>query len=406
MTGRGWAALTLTAGLWLWSRLLGVGELLQVSLALGVLLVAASIWLRLRSRHLLVTRSLSESHIHRTDTVTIDITIRNRDAHPTAEISVSEQFPDSLGSYAVDVPALTFGEHHVAAAVQINKRGRYRLDALEAVLTDPFRIVRNRRHFSDPALLLVYPKVESLPVPNRAQPTSGGGHARRAPTSAGEDFYGVRDYRQGDDPRKIHWPSSARMDRLMVREEEVSIQDRITVLLDDRSVAHSEESFDWAADAAASVADLYFRMGFRVKLGRPGGPEISAARGSLHYARIMEALAVASLSPATEDKLLALARRAGADVLVMVSGEMGAATAAAAARIAGRYREMVVVFPPGLASPRRFAGSLRSAGVRVVSPHSSESLKDAWEASMGGFGGVAARLRMDSRAPEAANPPK
>lgn len=383
MTGRGWSALALAAGLWLWSRLLGVRELLQVALALGALLIVAAIWVRLRSRNLQVTRILVESRIHRTDTLTIDVAIRNRDPHPTPDITVVEKFPDSLGSYALEVPPLSFGEHRLSAGVQINRRGRYRIDGLEVVLTDPFNIVKNRRRFSDPAILLVYPRVETLPVPDRTLRHSGGDNSRRTPSAQGEDFYGVRDYREGDDPRKIHWPTSARLGVLMVREEEVSVQDRITLLLDDRSSAHCVESFDWAADAAASVADLYFRMGFRVRLARPGGLEISGGRGSVHYARIMEELAVASLGPATEDKLLALARRSAADVLVIVSGEMGAATAAAAGGIAGRYRETVVVFPPGQTSPHRYAGPLRTAGVRVVSPHPTETLIDAWEASMG-----------------------
>lgn len=383
MTGRGWSALTLAAGLWLWSRLLGIGELLQVALALGVLLVVAAIWLRFRNRNLLVTRTLAESRIHRTDTLTIDITIRNRNAQATPGITVVEKLPDSLGSYALEVPPLSFGEHRLPVRVQINRRGRYRIDGLEVVLTDPFNIVKNRRRFSDPAILLVYPRIETLPVPDRTLRHSGGDNSRRAAAAQGEDFYGVRDYREGDDPRKIHWPTSARLGVLMVREEEVSVQDRITVLLDDRSSAHSVESFDWAADAAASVADLYFRIGFRVSLARPGGLETPGERGSLHYARIMEDLAVASLGQATEDKLLALARRGGADILVLISGEMGAATAAVAGRIAGRYREMIVVFPPGQTGSHRYAGILRAAGVRVVSPHPSESLIDAWEASMG-----------------------
>lgn len=383
MTGRGWATLTLAAALWLWSRLLGVGELLQLALALAILLGLAAIWLRFRSRNLLVTRTLPTSRIHRTDFLKIDISIRNRDAHSTPEITVVEKFPDHAGSYEVEVPPLSFGEHRFPVTVQINRRGRYRIDGLGAVLTDPFNLVRNRRRFSDPVNLLVYPKVEKLPIPDRALRYWGGDNSRSTPSSAGEDFYGVREYREGDDPRKIHWPSTARRDVLMVREEEVSIQDRITLLLDDRSTAHSAESFDWAVDAAASVADLYFRMGFRVKLARPGGMEIPADRGSIHYARIMEELAVVSLGPASEDKLLAVARRGAADVLVIISGEMGAATAAAAGRIVGRYREMVVAFPFGLESSHKYAAGLRTVGVRVVLPHSSDTLTDAWEASMG-----------------------
>lgn len=383
MTARGWSALALAGVLWLWSRLLGIGEILQVALALGVLLLAAAIWLRFRSRNLLVTRAVPESRIHRGDTVTMNVTIRNRDTHATPSITVFEKFPGSTESYELEVPPLPFGEHRLPVTVLMNRRGRYLLDGLQAILTDPFHLVRNRRKFADPATFIVYPRIETLPAPERKLSSSGGDNYRRAPASQGEDFYGVRDFRDGDDPRKIHWPTSARLGVLMVREEEVSARDRITLLLDDRSNAHSTESFDWAADAAASVADLYFRMELRVRLVRPGGTEIAAGRGSAHFERIMEDLAVATLAPANEDRLLALARRSQEDVLVIVSGEMGAATVAAAGRIAGRYREMVVVFPPGAQSAHRYAEPLRRTGVRVVAPHPAETLIDAWEASMG-----------------------
>ena len=58
------------------------------------------------------------------------------------------------------------------------------------------------------------------------------------PTSlgrTGEDFYALRPYVVGDDLRRVHWPSTARHDELMVRQDELPWQGRTTVLLDVRA---------------------------------------------------------------------------------------------------------------------------------------------------------------------------
>jgi len=45
----------------------------------------------------------------------------------------------------------------------------------------------------------------------------------------GDDFYALRPYVVGDDMRKVHWPSTARRDELMVRQDELPWQGRVTI---------------------------------------------------------------------------------------------------------------------------------------------------------------------------------
>ena len=66
---------------------------------------------------------------------------------------------------------------------------------------------------------------------------TAGGAPPNALGRHGEDFYALRPYVVGDDLRRVHWPSTARHDELMVRQDELPWQDRTTVLLDVRRAA-------------------------------------------------------------------------------------------------------------------------------------------------------------------------
>jgi uncharacterized protein (DUF58 family) len=102
----------------------------------------------------------------------------------------------------------------------------------------------------------------------------------------GADDQSTREYRTGDDLRKIHWRSSARTGALMVRQEERPWRGQSTVLLDLRASAHTSardsgmpspadprlgSSFEWAVSAAASIGSHLLLRGRELGLlGDPG----------------------------------------------------------------------------------------------------------------------------------------
>src|SRR5438046_425881 len=80
-----------------------------------------------------------------------------------------------------------------------------------------------------------------LPQTQGPDPLAGAEHPP-ALGVAGEDFYALRAYEMGDDLRRVHWPSTARVDELMIRQNEMPWQGRATVLLDTRAQAHEGDS--------------------------------------------------------------------------------------------------------------------------------------------------------------------
>lgn len=110
----------------------------------------------------------------------------------------------------------------------------------------------------------------------------------------------MREYRRGDDLRRVHWRSSARVGELMVRREEQPWQSRATLFLDNRVLAHRGQgvasSIEAAVSAAASIAVHLTRRGFAVRLVTASGEEPGNAwhlRGAdLSAGPLLESLAV------------------------------------------------------------------------------------------------------------------
>ena len=78
--------------------------------------------------------------------------------------------------------------------------------------------------------VLVYPTV--YPVPPPAPQARYHGDTQLNKIGRRGEFFGLREYRDGDDRRSIHWRSSARSNRLLVREYEEEAQQRTTILID------------------------------------------------------------------------------------------------------------------------------------------------------------------------------
>ena len=100
----------------------------------------------------------------------------------------------------------------------------------------------------------------------------------------GQDDALVREYRQGDDVRRIHWRSTARWGDLMVRREEQAWDPSASIVLDSRASAHAgrgmHNSLEWAISAAASIGIHFLDDGFGIEIYEADGPlHISGTMG-------------------------------------------------------------------------------------------------------------------------------
>jgi len=168
----------------------------------------------------------------------------------------------------------------VSYTVKSDVRGLYQVGPLMLTVADPFGLVETSRTFARSQHLLVTPRVYKLPAVRLGADRAGSGENRpRAIASAGEEDATVREYRDGDDLRRVHWRSTARRGSLMVRREEQPWQSRAALFIDARTTSHHghgpSSSLEWAVTAIASIGEDVIRRGYITTL--LGGPTTIAA---------------------------------------------------------------------------------------------------------------------------------
>lgn len=380
-------------------------DLLRVSvLLLALPLLSALVVARTRYR-LSSRRRLSSARTAAGQDTSVTLRVDNISRLPTGLMLVEDKVPYVLGSrprFVLD-RIEPRGRREVTYTVRSDVRGRYILGPLTIRLTDPFGMCELQRSFSSRDTLVVTPPVRPLPQVSLSGEWTGSGESRaRSLASAGEDDAGVREYRLGDDLRRVHWRSTARLDKVMVRREEQPWQARATVLLDSRSPAHGGEgpgsSFEWAVAAAASVGVHLVRHGYHVRLvtdtgAGVEGTDMGVDGGSSDVeGALLDALAVVTLSSNTSlrDAGAALRRGGGDGLVVAVLGGLDLEEAGVLARLRHGTTAAIAVLldaqtwnsaPRARGNAAEVRGSadlLKASGWRVLRARAGDSLAALW----------------------------
>jgi uncharacterized protein (DUF58 family) len=267
-SGRGLVVFLAGLGMWLVARLLGSPALAVVGVGLAFLPFAAAAFARWGRQHVVVTRRLSDIRVNPGTRVTVEVSVENRGLAATSFLMLEDRLPAALGRPArlvlTGIPA--HGVQRVSYTLVPQSRGRYRIGPMSVDLSDPFALTRLRLEFDDRDDLIVTPEIEDLQTAPDSPFGSNVGLSRaRNLFRTGEEFYTMRQYQQGDDLRRIHWPSVARSGDLMIRQDESSRRSSALVFVDTRmgtvGQAHSA-AFEKAISVAASIGVLMARSGF------------------------------------------------------------------------------------------------------------------------------------------------
>lgn len=271
LTRRGLSVLAAAALLWVAARLTGSSDLHMVALGLLALPALAALFIRWSRHSLRATRRLGQRRVFAGSPLRVAIEVHNTSRSPASLVMLEDRLPASLGRAARAVLGGLRGRQRqtISYTVHCGRRGRFHIGPLVASVTDPFGLAQRKHEFADVHELIVYPHVDDLRAPSPARTAGGAGDTTaRQLYRSGEEFFTMRQYEIGDDLRRIHWPSTARTGRLMIRQDEAGRRASATVFLDTRRGAYAgDEELERAVSAAASIGTLYLRSGIDLRLG-------------------------------------------------------------------------------------------------------------------------------------------
>ena len=397
-------------------------NLLRLGIFLVVLpLISYTMVARTRYR-LTCTRRLDPVRVNAGRSAQVRLRLQNVSRLPTGLMLAEDTVPYMLGGrprFVLD-RVLPQRAVEVEYGVRSQLRGRYPIGPLTVRLTDPFGLCELTRGFRSSDVLVVTPQIVHLPDVRLGGDWAGAGESRaRSVATAGEDDAATREYRLGDDLRRIHWRSTARRGELMVRREEQPWQSRAVLLLDCRGQAHHGDgpssSLEWAISAAASIGLHLARGGFTMRVVSDAGDEIATASVGVDAfdSLLLDNLAVRTASAATNIRagITELRRGGGEEMLVAVVGPLTTDDAQTLARAAHGGPSIGVALVLDTASwttlaPRAAEAAtaahestcdiLSAAGWRVVPVRAGASLAELWPSAgtsiIAKSGGAAARL--------------
>jgi uncharacterized protein (DUF58 family) len=223
---------------------------------------------------------------------------------------------------------------------------------LRVVLRDAFGAVTVSRAHGASTRVWVYPRVHPLGAVPAGVTRSLDGRVDRV-AHGSITFDTLREYVIGDELRRVHWRTSARVGELMVRENLDTSLPRLVVLLDDRSAAYPAgsaaypaegEAFEAACEAAASLVTAAARADLPLALTLVSGATThTEGRRSADSRPHLDALAEAALTDAALDRAVTRLRlRPLGDTLIYLTGPGRPEDVAAVAEVRGVYPTMVV----------------------------------------------------------------
>ncbi|WP_326846316.1 DUF58 domain-containing protein [Streptomyces kaniharaensis] len=407
--GRSFLAAGLTAVVC--AYLLDQDALLRVGVLLAALPLAAALVLANTRYRVASGRRLSPSRAVAGQEARVHLRVDNVSRVPTGLLLLEDKVPYVLGPrprFVLD-RIEPRGHREVSYRVRSDLRGRYPLGPLQLRLSDPFGMCEVNRSFTASDVLTVVPQVQALPYMRLTGEWAGQGESHtRTLALAGDDDVILREYRPGDDLRRVHWKSTARYGELMVRREEQPQRARATVLLDTRETAHRgsgpASSFEWAVSCAASVSVHLLERGYQTRLLTDDGQSVPGpGTGGSNTADeasglILDALAVADLSDGgglsrAEEPL----RTGGEGLVVAVLGELDEAQTTRLARLRSRTGGAIAfLLDTGTWSGLRMLAPdtggdefrarvrrLREAGWTVLPVRAGDSVPDLWRAADG-----------------------
>jgi uncharacterized protein (DUF58 family) len=314
-TARGIGTVVASAALGTTGFLYGYPELVVLGAA-GLVAVLCALGYVAWRPALSVTRVVDPDRVTRGEPCTQRLIVMNTSRFRAATLIAH----DVCGRTTVPVPLLRLKSRHDTAVeypVPTDRRGVVVVGPLRVTRRDPLGLVAASRSHGGTAKVWVHPRTHPLLAVPVGVARSLDGRVDKVPHGT-ITFDTLREYVLGDELRKVHWRTSARVGELMVREDLDTSLPRIVVLVDDRRCAYRDlaedgsDDFESVCEAAASILVAAVRADLSVELlmasgERAVGTTTHRASGPADTRPMLDQLAEAD--PRAPDNVLDLATK-------------------------------------------------------------------------------------------------
>ena len=372
MTRIGWTALfggiaALVLGLtlgWTPFQLIGLGLVAVVVLGLAVVM---------RPSRLRIEREIQPPRVPKGSTAIAVLKFANR-GRGTVGVTIANQ-PFGGSMVRTVIPKLRHGERGIRTyRLPTKERGIFDVGPVEVTRRDPFELFRISHAHGGIERIWVYPRVLAFKALPAGQRRHLEGPSSDTSPQGNITFHRLREYVEGDDLRLVHWRSSARTGRLVVKHNVDTSQPYSVVMFDQRPNLYTAAAFEEAVDVAASVlvsasankAPVELRLTDGVVIG---GPRIREVTPIIDHLTGVGPNAQGSL----RSTLLTLRRARGGTSLVVVTGTIDPTDLPYVGSLRRRFERLVVVsIDPDGTAPAEFPG------VRVIVAADADTACAAW----------------------------
>ena len=253
VTPTGWACLALLVATGLAALRLGWQEARAAAAVLAVIAGTSWLWLLPRGAHR-VHHELLEPRVTVGDEAIIHLSVLNPTSHPL--LPARMEMPVGPGTAVFAVPTLRpAAVHERGFVLPTARRGVVTVGPVVSVSADPVGLLRRERERTRAQLVHIHPRTVRAGSTMHGLMRDVEGAVTQELSSSDVAFHALRDYVPGDDRRNIHWRTTARIGRLMVRQFEETHRSSLLILLDclidDYEV---EEDFETGVSVACSLA--------------------------------------------------------------------------------------------------------------------------------------------------------
>jgi uncharacterized protein (DUF58 family) len=349
--------------------LLGYPELAAVGLACVAALAMALVW-RLLATDLAVSRTVEPRRVDEGASASSRLTVTNRRRRRVPQITGYEVVGGA--KIPICLPGLSGGQSVTTIqALPTHRRGKHVLAPLTLGYSDPFRLIQGSISYGRATVLWVHPRRHYMTALPGGGARDSDGPALSRPSEGGVAFHSLREHQPGDDSRLIHWPSTARAEQLLVRQNALPDEGRHLVVLDTGSDAYDdEETFEDAIRVAASWCAAAVREGCQLRLCTTDGRNANG-----HLLGALDFLAEVTVSE-TDQGLAALASLVSNESVTAV----GVVTGQGSTRLGvlPSIRSRVASLSLALVGGRRSSVQPPLPAVLSVSADTSEHLAAQW----------------------------